>query len=382
MTMLELMHLSVPKVLIVDDTAFNHTVYSHILGNLAVEIHNAYSKDEAVELCTDHSFALILLDVIMPNEDGFETAKHLKETQNASSTPIIFVSEKAVSNINHLQGYMVGAFDYIAKPIDPIILKNKVGCFIDLYQTREMDLLHKIEQTKNAIMDNISHQFRSPTHYIQNYCEMLLNDWDNITDDEKKEYALNILENCKRLQTYDDNITRLHQLHNGEIEFSIKPHIFGEIVSEVIAIYQQKLPDIDIEFENPSDNITVYCDGYFIRIVIDNLLQNAVLYGKKKPITISIDMTNIPNERNQYSEAIAFTIKDQGIGIPKDELVHIFGRFNESSLTQCSSGGTGLGLSICHKIIHNHHGTIWAESNEGDGATFTFTLPLDMTSTD
>ena len=125
-----------PKILVVDDTYANLVAMRRLLAHCGAELHEAQNGNEALALCLDHEFALILLDVNMPDMDGFEVAALLGETEETHDTPIIFVTAAYADDLNKLKGYRSGAVDYIAKPINDVILQSKVRVFLELYNAR------------------------------------------------------------------------------------------------------------------------------------------------------------------------------------------------------------------------------------------------------
>ena len=125
-----------PKILIVDDTPANLVAMRRLLARSGAQLFEASSGNQALALCLDHQFALILLDVNMPDMDGFEVASLLGETEHLSETPIIFVTAAYADDLNRLKGYRSGAVDYIAKPINDVILQAKVRVFLELYAAR------------------------------------------------------------------------------------------------------------------------------------------------------------------------------------------------------------------------------------------------------
>lgn len=127
---------TLPKILVVDDTMANLVAMRHLLARSGAQILEAQSGNEALALCLDHEFALILLDVNMPDMDGFEVASLLGESEQLRDTPIIFVTAAYADDLNRLKGYHSGAVDYIAKPINDVILQSKVRVFLDLYAVR------------------------------------------------------------------------------------------------------------------------------------------------------------------------------------------------------------------------------------------------------
>ena len=130
------MNVPIAKILVVDDTHANLVAMRRLLARSGAQILEACSGNEALALCLDHEFALILLDVNMPDMDGFEVAALLGETERLRDTPIIFVTAAYADDLNKLKGYRSGAVDYIAKPINDVILQSKVHVFLDLYAAR------------------------------------------------------------------------------------------------------------------------------------------------------------------------------------------------------------------------------------------------------
>ena len=130
------MNATLPKILVVDDTHANLVAMRRLLAQSGALLLEARSGNEALALCLDHEFALILLDVNMPDMDGFEVAALLGEAEQLSDTPIIFVTAAYADDLNRLKGYRSGAVDYIAKPINDVILQSKVRVFLELYAAR------------------------------------------------------------------------------------------------------------------------------------------------------------------------------------------------------------------------------------------------------
>lgn len=125
-----------PKILVVDDTPANLVAMRHLLAESGAQVHEASNGNDALAMCLDHDFALILLDVNMPEMDGFEVASLLGEAERLRETPIIFVTAAYADDVNRLKGYRFGAVDYIAKPINDVVLQSKVRVFLDLYEAR------------------------------------------------------------------------------------------------------------------------------------------------------------------------------------------------------------------------------------------------------
>jgi diguanylate cyclase (GGDEF)-like protein len=142
------MATTVPKILVVDDTLANRVAMRRLLARSGAELYEAASGNEALALCLEHEFALILLDVNMPGMDGFEVAALLSEADQLEDTPIIFVTAAYLDDVNRLKGYRHGAVDYIAKPVNDLVLQSKVRVFLELYAARV-----KLEQTLEELSE-------------------------------------------------------------------------------------------------------------------------------------------------------------------------------------------------------------------------------------
>jgi len=151
-----------PKLLVVDDTPANLVAMRRLLAHSGAEIFEAHGGNEALALCLDHQFALILLDVNMPDMDGFEVANLLGEIEQQQETPIIFVTAAYADDLNKLRGYRSGAVDYIAKPINDVILQSKVRVFLDLYaaRTQLQGALDELSERNRQLTDEIAERLR------------------------------------------------------------------------------------------------------------------------------------------------------------------------------------------------------------------------------
>jgi diguanylate cyclase (GGDEF)-like protein len=148
-----------PKILVVDDTPANLVAMRRLLARADADIFEASSGNEALALCLDHQFALVLLDVNMPEMDGFEVAEFISENDHLNETPIIFVTAAYADDVNRMKGYTAGAVDYIAKPINDVILQSKVKIFLELYRARALlqgaldELSTRNEQLTNEVAE-------------------------------------------------------------------------------------------------------------------------------------------------------------------------------------------------------------------------------------
>ena len=249
---------------------------------------------------------------------------------------------------------------------------------INMYkeQTREAEAL------KGRFIRNITHEYHAPMTGISSMAQVLVQDYDKLNDEQRKVAAKTILDSSLRLEVFDSNISSLSKLNTPSYDLKLAETDFSQLVEDRVTlcrklyeneeestIYWQEGPEtrtrnwqLDIE-----EGIILNIDKYYLSQAIDNLIINSINYAKSGTIAISV-------KRDNDNEGIIFSISDEGIGIPPDELDEVFEEFTVSSRTQSFAGGRGVGLALCKKVIEVHGGKIKAESKRM-GTTISFTLP-------
>lgn len=382
-----------PDVLVVDDVPANLVAMKRLLKNLPVNVVTANGGFEALELTINHDFALVLLDVQMPEIDGYETAEMMKSTEHSKHLPIIFVTANSTAEENIMKGYAVGAVDYLTKPVNGEILREKTFIFVELFNQKKQlielnaDLLEaqkeaeKLNQLKSDFLANMSHELRTPIHAMVGFCElgiMSVEQWDNSDHIENLE---EIKDSGGRLLSLVNNLLDLSKLESGVIELNFNKNDLLSIIhssaKSLMSLVEEKNQILNIVGESTF----VSCDDAKIYQVIVNFISNSIKFSPiEQEINVEVkslltdDMTRA--EGITFTPAVMVTISDKGVGIPKDELKTVFDKFIQSSKTKTGAGGTGLGLAICKEIIDEHGGKIWTENIPEGGCRFSFALPL------
>jgi len=226
---------------------------------------------------------------------------------------------------------------------------------------------------KSDFLTNISHELRTPLQAVLNYAYMGANRIDNLNREKLVHYFDNISTAGHRLLYLVDDLLDLAKLEAGKMIFEIGRSTLGyltrEVMSELGALLEQR--NLNVELDIPETDEYLMMDQIKIMQVIRNLVANAVKFSAPHD-TLRIEIKH----QQAYSQ---FTVVDQGIGIPEDELEVIFEKFSQSRRTKTGASGTGLGLAICREIINAHQGDIWAQNNSGTGAAFVFRLPRGET---
>lgn len=366
-----------PKILIVDDRPENLVALETVLRDLDIELVKAYNGNDALKATLHHNFALALLDIQMPEMDGYELASILREEEKTSRLPFIFISAVYTDNLNVFKGYEKGAFSFITKPFQPEILINKVKFFIEKHQ-QEIEL-HELNESlarKNSDLEfsnkelesfsySISHDLRAPLRALNSYSRILEEEYFSDMNQDAKQVLHNIRTNADRMGLLVDDLLEFSRLGKKEIQKTVVD--MKELVESVVQ-------DVEHSFAHKAtiklgELHPVYADRSLIRQVLTNLVENAVKYSAKKgkpEVEIGSSFT---------SDSVTYFVKDNGSGFNMDyahKLFGVFQRLHDSSEFE----GTGIGLAIAQRIITRHGGIIWPEAEEDKGATFFFKLPI------
>lgn len=387
------------KILAVDDKPENLLSLKRYLTDPDIEIVCAGSGNEALGLILEERFALILLDVQMPDMDGFETAELIRENNDSREIPIIFVTAISKEEQHVFKGYQSGAVDYLFKPFNPEILKSKVDVFVKLHrQTIELEYMNthletlveertqelqkektKAEQanvSKSRFLSNMSHEIMTPLHHVIHYSHSGKRATSEDEDHKLNKQFSRILESGKRLQYLTQNLIDLSQLQAGSVKFFFSETNLDCLVSNVLITLTPVITGkpVVVNQEKPSFSPTVLGDAEKLSVLFAHVIRNAIQYsepGETIRIVYSKVEANVSSIKTSYTKV---SIIDEGVGIPENELEMVFDAFSESSSTARNSGGKGLGLAICLEIVKAHNGKIWAENRE-KGTAFHILLP-------
>lgn len=361
-----------PKILIVDDRRENLLATEKVLRHLDAEIFTANSGNEALSLVLRHRFAVILLDVQMPEMDGFETATLMQEHESVQGVPIIFVTAISKDERYANQAAELGAVDYIFKPINPEILKSKVKVYLDLYVQREHILaLNKNLRQSNEELERFayicSHDMQEPARMMNSYAGMLDEQYGAAMDEKARKYLRFITVNAQHMQKMILDILAFSRVGREELKLELVDCnlIVRTVLARFEAIVARKQAKILL------DTLPVVrTSPTLIEILFQNLIGNALKFqnGEKAPeIRIRSEAQN-----NDWQ----FCIEDNGIGISPDFYDRVFAIFQRFHRKE-DYPGTGIGLSTCRKFIELCNGRIWFESELGQGTRFFFTLPKE-----
>ncbi len=370
-------HMERPAILIVDDREENLLALERLLEQTEAVVVKAKNGNDALKACLNHEFALALLDVNMPEMDGYELAALMRGERNHSAVPIIFVTAAYRQDEQIFKGYTAGAVDYLVKPLRPEILLNKVKVFLDIYRQRQeiahlnatlaarANELEAANRELESFNRTVSHDLRSPVLGIANFCRIIL---------EKHELSLD--EKCRRyFRTIHAEALRMEKLINTLLSFSRLSRQEMQLqevdLSEMARTISEELQSTDqgrrVEFFI-ADHLSCRGDAELLKVALSNLLANAWKYSAKEALA-TIEFGAI----NDDGPTPTFYVRDNGVGFDPSYADKLFGLFQRLHSND-DFEGHGIGLVTVERIIHRHGGRVWAESEEGKGATFFFTI--------
>lgn len=387
------------EILIVDDIKDNLLALNALLERDDVNIFQALSGGEALELMIKHDFCLALLDVQMPGMNGFELAELMRGTNKTKHIPIIFVTAGAKDQKYVFKGYESGAVDFLRKPIDPHAVKSKVNIFLELHQQKkelkkQVEMLKKIQDEQEKLLFQLNktkeeleqagrlreefmsiagHELKTPLTSMKLQTQLrkrnLEKGHDHLLTTEKlaKMFDSDNLQ-LERLTRLIDDMLDISRISSGQLSINLERFDLCALIHDIVERNAElcRLAGVKVKISS-YESINGRWDKFRIEQVITNLLTNAIRYGKGEPVKISI---------STGGKGAIIIIADQGIGIAKKDIKRIFQRFERASENE--SSGLGLGLYIVNQIIEAHCGFINVESHPGIGSAFTIELPLSL----
>lgn len=379
-------------ILAVDDRADNLLALEAVLEPLGLQIIRASSGKEALRHLLTADVAVILLDVQMPEMDGYETARLIKARVRTQNIPIIFLTARDKAIEHELAAYGTGAVDYLSKPFAPEVLRAKVQVFVDLWrQSRTIDeqraLLERRLQERdraeaslrvqtaelersNAELERFafvaSHDLREPLQVVAGFLDLLRARQDGADAEsvELLERASSGIDSMAHL--IDDLLSyasastgpqRPEVLDLDDLLGEVRAELSGELERTGTLLTSDPLP-------------TVEGDRWQLGRLLVHLIDNSIVYRsphRPQPL-VHVGLT-------RREDWWVISVRDNGRGIDPREIPRLFTILGRGPV-EADGNGTGVGLALCRRVVERHGGEIWMESVEGEGSTVSFTLPV------
>lgn len=355
-------------ILVVDDQPTNIKVIASILGH-KYSLSFANNGMNALKILEKSDPDLILLDIMMPEMDGFEVCKRIKENPKTKEIPVIFLTAK--SDIDDIiKGFNMGAVDYITKPFNPVEMEVRVKNHLNLYHSKKE--IEQINKEKDKFFSIIAHDLRSPFNAIVGFSQLLMDQVKSQNLEGIEEYAGIILRSSELVLGLQSNLLEWAQSQTGRIEFNPIYFEIDKLINDVAFLFDdiasKKSITLNLEL---IQNESIYADKAMIGTVLRNLISNSIKYTKPGG-AITVSAISVEGSMN-------ISVSDSGIGIPQTAIDNLF-RIDKNQSTPGTQDelGTGLGLILCKEFVEIHGGVIGVESEVSKGSTFTFTLPVKV----
>ncbi|MDM8540825.1 hybrid sensor histidine kinase/response regulator [Desulfococcaceae bacterium HSG9] len=354
------------NILIVDDVAHNIQIVANILENAGYQTAYAMSGETALEQAQDFAYDLILLDIMMPGTDGYDTCRLLKKNPLTKDIPVIFITAKKDTD-NVVMGFEIGAQDYITKPFQPAELLARVKTHLELKSARES--LEEANVAKDKFFSVIAHDLRGQFHILLGLSDVLMLNDKSFDETRKNEYIKKINQSAYDLYKFLENLLEWSRMQQGMIKWQPQKINLRLIAATAMLMQAMQAKEKKISLTSHiNDDLYAYGDSDTVEMVIRNLVSNALKFTHPGG---AIQITGKANEDFQE-----ITVADTGIGIAVDNIEKLFRTDTHYSTKGTDKEkGSGLGLILCKEFIQKNGGRIWAESVEGQGSRFIFTVP-------
>lgn len=382
------------NILIVDDIPENIIVLEALLQRDDINILTTTRPNEALRIAWENDIAIALVDVQMPEMDGFELVKILKSSPKTKDILVIFVTAISTDTEFALQGYQSGAVDYLYKPLNPFVTTAKVDAFIRFIRTQRdlknknqellefqdklikaKELAEQGKRIKENFLANMSHEIRTPINGIIGITRLL-----QLTNlDQEQKDMVNLLDvSSNSLLGVINDILDLSKIESGKFKIVRAATQVRTICNDVVNILKIKAKDkgiaLILEVENDVPD-TVIADSLRLNQILMNLVSNAIKFTIEGSVTLKVET----KERSETDCLLKFSVIDTGIGIAKDNIDKIFETFEQAEdSTTLKFGGTGLGLSIVKQLAALKNGTLEVSSEESKGSTFSFSNRYEL----
>jgi two-component system, sensor histidine kinase and response regulator len=354
--------MSLPAILNVDDYEPARHARTKFLTRAGFEVTEATTGQQTLQIAIEKPPELIVLDINLPDISGVEVCRRLKADPLTAAIPILHLSASSTRPDQLVTGLESGADSYLTEPVDPTVLVATIKALLRARKAEEG--LRRSNEELRHFAYMVSHEMNEPLRNIGTYVQLLARRYEGKLDPEADEFISYTVTGVKRIQSFIQDVLSFSQATNPDDKFA-------EVSCD--SVLTTALFRLQTAIEEAGDVVTadplpcVVGNEMRLGMVFTNLIGNALKYRGSEPPRIHVGATRRGDEW-------LFTVHDNGIGIEQKYWDTIFGMFKR--LHAGASPGSGIGLALCKKIVENHGGQIWVQSEPNLGSTFSFTLPV------
>ena len=363
-------------VLVVDDMPANVRLLSGILKVAGYDVVTAPGGVEALAVLGASAPDVVLLDVMMPDMDGFEVCRRIKAVPETAYLPVVMVTALR-ETADRIRAIEAGADDFLTKPVDEIEVVARVRSLVRVKRQRDAierayAELRRAESQRDSLTAMLVHDLRTPLTAIIGPIEMLTSELDQQLDEIQKELFTMCSHSAHRLLGLVNDLLDVSKIESGEMNLrlaEIDPALLiADAAKQLAPLARESRIELIHEIEPHLPMLQADAD-LLIRVLV-NLLGNALKFTPSGgTITLSV-------RSDTDTPVLIFAVRDTGEGIPREAFERIFEKFGQVEERQAGRKmSTGLGLTFCRMVVEAHGGRIWIESELGQGSTFSFSMP-------
>jgi two-component system, sensor histidine kinase and response regulator len=370
-------------VLVVDDNPASLGLLFEYLSHNGFDVLVAQDGETAIEQAKFEQPEIILLDIMMPGLDGFETCRALKADEATKDIPVIFITALSES-MEKVKGFAAGGVDYITKPFQT----DEVGARVNAHLTirrlqqrlqtqnallaRQKEELSQLNASKDKFFSIIAHDLRTPLTSLLAYTRFAVESLASFDQDELQEMVNHLRNTSENLYELLENLLDWSKIQRGIMGYYPQHVDIHELLARNLTLFSPCARQKQITLQSSIQERTyVYADEKMLDVVMRNLISNALKFTHAHG---RVEVTASPANR-----FLAVSVSDTGVGISQEVLPKLF-RIDEKYRDLGTAGeiGTGLGLILCKELVEKSGGKIWVRSELGKGSTFSFTLPQEI----
>lgn len=364
------------NILVVEDNAAMLEGIRDILEMVGYQVVTALDGQEALDLMEQQPPDLIVSDIMMPRMDGYQFFSAVRANPKWLGIPFIFLTAKD-QPVDVRLGKQLGADDYLTKPFEPEDLLVTVDAKLERVAVLQAATEAEMNRLKQNILNTLSHEFRTPLTYIRGYLELILHEGpDQLSVEELRDFLQGVKQGSDRLRRLVDDFIFLVMLETGEaknafhwerIYFTGLRSMLETIVYQLTPLARQRNVHLETDIAQSLPGTVLHVD--YIKDALERLIDNATKFSQQAGGHVLVRAT-------ADDEWIYIAVQDSGVGIAATEIPFLFKRLHQLRREQLEQQGVGAGLSIVKGIVEIHGGRVEAESQLGQGSTFTLALPI------